>query len=380
MKALLYFVVCLLFVPMTSPAQAASAQNDMAFQRAKHLRRGINTCCWFAQSPDRYSKQRLESFTTEDDLTLIHQLGFDHIRLSIDAQPIIESQRGGDSVFMTELDRVVHAATALQLAVIIDIHPESSYKQALLQGSESVNRFASLWRTLASHFAQTDPELVFFEMMNEPEQTDPYRWMGIQSTVAAQIRSVAPSHTLIAAGAHWSGLEDLLITEPLPFGNVIYTFHDYDPFAFTHQGATWTSPQVEPLRQVPYPAGDASLKANMEQETTLAGQYFVEQYRLGHWDAQRIDATLAFAERWSKQPHVPVYVGEFGVHRPYADEGSRARWLHDMRVAMEAHHLGWAMWDYQDNFGLVRKSSGIAVVDRAVAAALGLNDIGVTGK
>ena len=35
---------------------------------------------------------------------------------------------------------------------------------------------------------------------------------------------------------------------------MIYTFHDYEPFPFTHQGATWTDPAVAPLRDVPYPS------------------------------------------------------------------------------------------------------------------------------
>jgi endoglucanase len=52
---------------------------------------------------------------------------------------------------------------------------------------------------------------------------------------------------------------------------------------------------------------------NLQQEPTLAGQFFVEQYGLARWDAQRVEATIDFAERWSKLHHAPVYCGEFGV-------------------------------------------------------------------
>ncbi len=41
---------------------------------------------------------------------------------------------------------------------------------------------------------------------------------------------------------------------------------------------------------------------------------------------------------------------------------------------MEKHHLGWAMWDYQTDFGLVTKQGGKTTVDRAVGEALGLNE------
>jgi endoglucanase len=359
-----------LLIPTHTSAQPA---NDLAFQRAKHLRHGINTSNWFAQSND-YSVERLRTFTTADDIRLIHQLGFDHIRVSIDADPLLAWQRKqpNGTAFMEELDSIVKLAVEQKLAVVIDVHPQTRYKQSLLQGDEPVQHFAMLWRSLATHFAPFDSEFVFFEIMNEPEQPDTYRWQGIQALVAEQIRSAAPNNTIIACGARWSGLEDLLPLQPLALPNIIYTFHDYDPFAFTHQGATWTDPAVQPLREVPYPSTPENVAKNLEQEPTLAGQFFVQQYGLARWDAHRIDVTLSFAERWSQLHQAPIYVGEFGVHRPYADPAARAQWLRDMRTMLEKHHLGWAMWDYQDNFGAVTKKDGHTTPDPAVIEALGL--------
>jgi len=365
----------ILFPALLIPSPARAQQkDDLALQRAQHLRHGINTSDWFAQSGD-YSVQRLRTFTTADDIRLIHHLGFDHIRISIDAEPLLawQRQQASGTAFMAELDTIVNLAIQQHLAVIIDIHPQSRYKQSLLQGEESVKRFAMLWTALAIHFAPLDPDYVFFEIMNEPEQPDTYRWQGIQSFVAQQIRTAAPNNTIIACGARWSGLDDLLPIEPLALSNIIYTFHDYEPFAFTHQGATWTDPAVQPLRNVPYPSTPENVAINFEQEPTLAGQFFVQQYGLARWDAHRIDVTLSFAEQWSQLHHAPVYVGEFGVHRPYADPTMRAQWIRDMRTMMEKHHLGWAMWDYQDNFGAVTKKDGQTIPDSAIIEALGLS-------
>jgi endoglucanase len=156
---------------ISSQTRAQQQANDLAFQRAQHLRRGINTSEWFAQSSD-YSVQRLRTFTTADDIRLIHHLGFDHIRISIDVDPLLAWQRKQDNgiAFVGELDAIVKLAIQEKLAVIIDIHPQSRYKQSLLQGEEPVQRFAMLWRSLATHFASFDPDYVFFEIMNEPEQ------------------------------------------------------------------------------------------------------------------------------------------------------------------------------------------------------------------
>lgn len=356
---------------------AGAQDNPSAWARAQHLQRGINTGMWFAQSPNNYSVERLRTFTTSADIDLIQRLGFDHIRLSIDADPLVASFRYGNSTspFLTELDRVVKDITDHKLAVIIDIHPESSYKATLRNGNDGVQRFAMLWQAIAKHFASTDPDLVFFEIMNESEQDDPYRWQGIESFVAQQIRQVAPKHTIIASGAHWDGLEDLLQLQPLPLDNIIYTFHDYEPFAFTHQGATWANTEVETLRNVPYPSSPEAVQANLDQEPTLAGKFFVEQYGLGHWDINRVEATIHFAQMWSQQYHAPVYCGEFGVHIPVADPQMRAHWIHDMRITLEKYKIGWAMWDYQTNFGLVSKKNGQTTPNPLLVDALGLKRI-----
>lgn len=364
----------LVLIPVRAQAGQAEIQDaeSLAFQRAEHLQHGINASLWFAQSRD-YSTERLRSFTTADDIALMEKLGFDHVRLSIDPGPLQRGRAfGDDSAFLHELDRIVKLMLAHHLAVIIDIHPESTFKADLRTGDDSVQHFAMFWEQLAAHFAPLDSEHIYFEIMNEPEQTDRFRWMGIQARVADAIRRAAPQNTIIATGAHWSGLEDLLTAEPLALPNVIYTFHDYDPFPFTHQGATWTDPHVQPLRHVPYPSTPEAVESNLDQEDSLAGQYWVEEYGLSRWDAERVQRTISFAARWSRQYHVPVYCGEFGVLRDFADPAMRAAWLHDMTTAFGENHIGWAMWDYQGGFGVVHKENGTAIPDPPVVKALGL--------
>ena len=354
-------------------AQDTNAANALVFARAQHLQHGINTAMWFAQAND-YSAQRLETFTTTDDIALIAKMGFDHCRLSIDAGPLVAWQYAGkETPFMAELDRVVKAMLDNHLSVIIDIHPASEYKAELFQGSTGVTNFVSLWRALAAHFASTDPEHVFFEIMNEPEQNDPYRWQGIQAQVVAAIRQAAPQNTIIACGAHWSGLADLLVLEPLADPNIIYTFHDYEPFPFTHQGATWTTPDVRPERAIPYPSSPDTIAPKLNEEPTLSSQFFLDTYGEDRWDAARVENTIEFAAKWSALHHVPVYCGEFGVLRTYAPPADRAQWLHDMRVTLEKNHIGWAMWDYQTSFGVVTKANDVTTPDPDILSALGLH-------
>jgi aryl-phospho-beta-D-glucosidase BglC (GH1 family) len=363
-------LLLVLLLPVLSAAQDSTS---IAFQRARNLQRGINTSMWFAQSGN-YSVEHLETFTTPQDIALIHSMGFDHIRLSVDPGPLEPwVDTGIPTPFLDQLDRVVRIMLADHLSVIIDIHPSDEFKATLFHGSESVQNFAKLWSALAAHFAPVDPDHIFFEILNEPEQNDLDRWMSVQATVAAAIRRAAPRNTIIATSFHYSGIPDLLQLEPLPDPNIIYTFHDYDPMAFTHQGATWTMPEVRPERGIPYPSTPENIAPKLDEEPTLLGQLFLDNYGWDRWDAARVENEVSYAEKWSQLHHVPVYCGEFGAFRDYAPPASRAQWIHDMRVALETNHIGWAMWDYQANFGIVSKANGVTTPNLDVLEALGLH-------
>ena len=211
--------------------------------RLAHLRHGINLSEWFAQvyDPKGYTKEHFENWTTASDIALIKSAGFDHVRLSINPQPMMDAahRRGGSDEYFSYLDAAVKMILDAGLAVELDMHPDSDLKTRLANDNEFVERFADFWRTVAQHYSSWDPESVFFEILNEPEMHDPYRWYGIETKLATAIRQGAPANSILAPGAKWDDDDDMIFLEPLRDPNVIYVFHFYEPHIFTHQGATW---------------------------------------------------------------------------------------------------------------------------------------------
>jgi hypothetical protein len=357
-------------------AQDQATGVQTAFARAQHLKRGINASIWFAQSPGDYSAARTNRYIDAEDIALIARLGFDNVRVSVDAVPLESGTLGTDGLnadFLARLDRAEDTILAHGLAVQIDLHPEVSFKQQLSTNDDAVDRLTRLWRRLAAHYTTRDPERVFFEILNEPGMTDEYRWAGIQVRLAAAIREAAPRHTIIAAGANGSSIADLLNLFPLNDGNVIYNFHFYDPTQFTHQGAGWGPVWWTYTRGIPYPATESSMKESLKQVPDAASRYELERYWLDHWDAHHIRLLIDEAAAWGREKNLPLICNEFGVFRDFADTDSRANWIRDVREVLEADDIGWAMWDYRDNFGLVFKEDGQPVrVDEGLVDALGL--------
>jgi len=356
-------------------AQDRAADVRTAFARAQHLRHGINASLWFAQHPQDYSANYTDHETTPEDIATMARLGFDHVRLSIDAAPLTQSFSawGSSSDFLPRLDKAVDEILAQGMAVIIDVHPEDSYKQALRADNNAVDRFVTMWRKLAAHYAGRDPNLVFFEILNEPEVNDQYRWAGIQARAAAVIRSVAPHHTIIATGPNYSDILDLLTQHPLADGNVVYNFHFYDPHEFTHQGASWGLPWWSYEHDIPYPATEDTMQDRLKEIPDAADRFRLESYWLDHWDAHHIRLLIDGAAAWGKANNVPLTCNEFGVYREHADPVSRTNWIRDVRTALEADSIGWAMWDYHNGFGVaVKDANGKSIVDPQTVEALGM--------
>jgi aryl-phospho-beta-D-glucosidase BglC (GH1 family) len=259
-----------------------------------------------------------------------------------------------------------------ELAIVIDIHPDSDFKTKLAHEDAFVEEFTDFWRALARHYANLDPERVFFEILNEPELSDRYRWYGVEAKLAAAIREGAPQHTIIATGARWSDDDDLIFLEPLRDPNVIYNFHFYDPHIFTHQGATWGVNYWHFLHGLAYPSNPASAAAVAANVPDAVNRLPVIRYGMDHWDAARVDTEISQVAEWARQRGLVVTCNEFGVYRRAADPTDRARWLSDVRTALEKHNIGWAMWDYSGGFGVVTKKDGKAVADEVTVKALGL--------
>jgi len=368
-------ILFLASVSLTQAQTAPQALSSVPASRLAHIRHGINLSEWFSQvyDPRGYKKEHFEDWTTSTDIALIKSAGFDHVRLSVNPQPLMEAERrrGGSAEYFGYLDAAIKMILDAGLAVELDIHPDSDFKERLKE-NDFVERFADFWRTLARHYSSWDSERVFFEILNEPEMHDPYRWYGIEAKLAAAIRQGAPTHTIIAAGASWDDDNDMILLEPLRDSNVIYVFHFYEPHIFTHQGATWGAYYWHWLKDLRYPSNPENASQVATRVPEAVHRLDVIRYGQDHWDASRIEAEINQAADWAKQNGVPLVCNEFGVFRPFAEPQDRAAWIKDVRTSLERHNIGWAMWDYSGSFGVVTKKDNKATLDEVTVRALGL--------
>jgi endoglucanase len=358
--------------PASAQQQDSGPEHALVFRRAAVLTSGTNLSGWFGGWGD-YSTEHTATYMTAADFQAMHAMGIRYVRFPLD--PTLLMQGGllasNKEEIWKRIDNALDMAMNEGLAVDFVVFPRDDYKQRLANQS-GADQFTMLWQVLARHFAGRDPDRFFFELMNESEEQDPYRWIGIEGATVRAIRQIDTKHTIIASGAHYDSLGDLLTTETLDDPNIIYNFHFYEPYAFTHQGATWGSFEWNYFKDIPYPATSSQIADRMKDIPVDFARYQLYLYGAEGWNATTIRQHIAFAAAWGSERNVPVICNEFGAFRDTAPPDSRARYLHDVRTALEQNGIGWAMWDWSGNFGLVTHQGATVVPMLADVDALGL--------
>ena len=167
------FSLLLLTAAVFGQAMPQSPLSSVPAQRLARLRHGINASEWFAQvyDPKGYTKEQFETWTTSGDIALIKSMGFDHVRLSVNPQPMFTSNNPAEipAQYLGYLDAAVKMILDQGLAVVIDVHPEDAFKARLAKEDVFVQQFGDFWRALAKHYSSWDSERVFLEIVNEPE-------------------------------------------------------------------------------------------------------------------------------------------------------------------------------------------------------------------
>lgn len=306
------------------------------------------------------------------DLDIIKSLGFGHLRVRVNPQQLMG---GGGRLIKAEADHLLDVIKRIEgagLATILTMQPPPHYKRALTPGSSAVKDFAAFWKALAGRLGAVGPEWLAFEPLNEPEHESASDWFDVQAALVGAVRTGAPRHRIIAAGHRFSSIPELVETRKLPYDNVMYSFHFYDPHNFTHQGAMWGYPMWEQFTGWPYPSSPSGIQPALAEQTPAARPH-LEHYGSQNWNRDKLAAELDRARDWARRNKVDLICTEFGVYRDGGvPEADRQRWLRDVRELLEARDMGWTLWNYAGNFGLVSGGLNERIIDIEAVSALGL--------
>ena len=253
-----------------------------------------------------------------DHLARIKQGGFDTVRVNLHAFEHMDSEYRLDPAWLATLDKVVVAALAQKLTVILDEHNFIACGQ---RADACKPRLMAFWRQIGRRYKDAG-DAVVFEILNEPNgQLTEAVWNKWLVEALAIIRETNPKRNVIIGPVLWNNIERLDVLD-LPKGDrhIIATVHYYHPMAFTHQGAPWST---------------STPKVGITWGTPA--------------ERERMKSDFALVQRWSKAQDRPILLGEFGAY----DKGEMAsRAVYTAAAAREAETSGWAWtyWQFDGDF------------------------------
>ena len=308
--------------------------------------RGLNLTNWFQVG----SAQQIQ-FTryTREDFEQIKSLGCDVVRLPINLHFMTNGAPNYtvDPLFYEFLDLVIDWTEELDIHLILDNH---TFDPAESTDPVVGDILKIVWPQLAARYRDRSEKL-YYEVLNEPHGIEAEVWNTIQGEVIDAIREVDTKHTIIVGGNNFNSYRSLAGMPNYDDDNLIYTFHFYDPFIFTHQGASWTSPSMVSLKDVPFPYQVSEMPSFPND---LRGSWIESAFNGYNQEGNvaRVKSLIEIAAQFQRERQVPVFCGEFGVYIPNSDESSRVFWYEEVRKMLEEANISWTIWDYHGGFGL----------------------------
>ena len=342
----MHWNICLFFAFTVQLVVGAASTNTPAHVALRHFSNGAN----FGNYLEAARTQDWGVRYTERDLDALKSEGFDHVRLPIrwndyaGAAPDFKIER---SLF-EKVDSLVTNTLSRDLSIIINIHHFDEFTR---DPQSNTAKFYALWKQIAEHYAN-HPNRLGFELLNEPMASATTEVINpIYAEAIRIIRQSNPRRTIFVGPGKWNSLDEIeKLKLPQSDLNLIVTVHSYEPFLFTHQGASWTGSDTSttgiiypgPPSQPIVPSLTARDKRWFERYNTLPASENPS-------GPAAFTARMEKVARWAAAHGRPVHLGEFGAYEK-ADPSSRARFYSDLRKKAESLGFAWAIWDWKAGF------------------------------
>lgn len=189
---------------------------------------------------------------SEVDYTRVKDMGMNMVRFYLnyktfenDAAPYQYKQSGWDWI-----DQNIQWAQNNDILLLLNIHvPQGGFQSlgnsdALWEQTEIQNRLAALWKAIAQRY-KDETQIIGFGLVNEPVPTsDIVQWQQLAQRLTDEIRQADTNHIIFIEKAIYVKGKPETTDYNFPKindNNVVYEFHFYNPFEYTHQLFSWTN-------------------------------------------------------------------------------------------------------------------------------------------
>ena len=291
--------------------------------------------------------EHFDSYITEADVAAVKSFGFDHIRLGFDQIVLEETPFKYRERTFRKLDEFVGWCAKHKLGVVLNLHKavgnycDIKERVTLFESDELQRRFIALWLEIERRYH--DRSELAFELLNEVRDVDPNLWNTLADQTLQAIRKVNRERWVVIGSTCWNSsarLKDLRVWDD---PKVVYTFHMYEPFEFTHQRGVLQAGPLAYNRVMHYPSADVERYRDYHR---LHGRADGGYKGVAAIDRDYLKQALRGAHDFVKRhPDKILWNGEFGTIR-HAPPASRVAFMRDIVSICKEWGIPWCVWNY----------------------------------
>jgi endoglucanase len=342
--------------------QMPLSNTTIMFSRAQSLDKGMNLS-WLEQT---WKKDFLhDTSISEKDFILLKRLGFKAIRLPVAFTWFEKNDIPLDSV-LNRVTWVLGNCKKYGFTLIVDYHAGNLNNDNYLTETPKI---IDLWQKVAKAYLNENPNELFFEIYNEPTTNDQV-WKDAAYNIVTGIRQVDKKRTLLVGASNYNSIYELSRSVRLADDNIIYSFHFYEPFFFTHQGAEWVGDQVATVG-VKFPYDEEKFPPLNPKTKGTWGETNYYNYKNDGNEQSLLDKLRGYVKPWSDKYKVPVVCTEYGSYKAHADEYSRCRYVKAMRNTLKTLNIPGMMWEYNGGFTMFDGKPSMDTLPECMKAAIG---------
>ena len=348
----------------------------------KYLNKGVSFTNWLEENRKFDGTFKVG----KNDIKILSENGFKAIRLPIDLDKYALNRDefvkdatektalkiDSDTLF-TVLDSFVEWTREYNMSLTIDYHEyDNSYNATSASNKRYQVMMAEVWKAVAAHYATNNREDIFYELLNEPDMSEgkvtAAQWTETAQGIIDSIRTVDKKHTLLFGDVEWYSITKLAGRTPFADTNIVYVIHSYEPFVFTHQGASWS--ETKDLKNIPFPY-DKTKWPEYSSELGLSSttpswvkSNVLNYYKTGNKETML--NTIYTAKAWAVKNKVPVIINEFGAYNLRSTAQDRLNYLTAMREICDTLQIPWTHWGYTGGFEGIKGGKLVEGLDKAM--------------